>query len=143
MMMIMMRLKNFMSTATKLQLFKAAMLPYLSCCHLTWHFCRVSDERKLERIQERGLRAFFRDGQSPYEKQLSKAKLITLYERRLQDIACLMNKVKHGMCPQRVRDLSSVNSTSYNFSGADFHTPRFYSVTRKTFIEISTTKIVE
>ena len=142
-MMIMMRLKNLVSTATKLQRFKDAMLPYLSCCHLTWHFCRVSDKRKLERIQERGLRAVFRDGQSPYEKLLSKDKLITLYERRLQDIACLMNKVKHGMCPQRVRDLSSVNSTSYNFSGADFHIPRFYSVTWKMFIEISTTKIVE
>ena len=57
MMMIMMRLKNLVSAASKLQLFKAAMLPYLSCCHLTWHFCRVSDERKLKRIQEGGLHA--------------------------------------------------------------------------------------
>ena len=54
--------------ATKLQFFKAAMLPYLTCCHLTWYFCRVSDKRKFERIQKRGLRAVFRDGQSPYEK---------------------------------------------------------------------------
>ena len=69
---------------------------------------------------------------------LSKDKLITLYERRLQDIACLMYKVKHGLCPQSVRDLSSVNSTSYNFSGADFHIPRFYSVTygKRSFIYV-------
>ena len=26
-------------------------------CHLMWHFCRVSDSRRLERIQERALRA--------------------------------------------------------------------------------------
>ena len=35
----------------------------------------------------------------------------------------------HGMCPQSVRDLFSVNSTGYNFRGADFHMPRFHSVT--------------
>ena len=48
--------------------------------------------RKLERIQERGLRAVFRDGQSTYEKLLNKAKLTTLYERRLQDIAVWCTK---------------------------------------------------
>ena len=51
------------------------------------------------------------------------------YERRLKGIACLMCKVKHGMCPQSIRDLFSVNSAGYNFRGADFHIPRFHSVT--------------
>ena len=123
-----MRLKNLVPTAAKLQLFKAEILPYLTYCHLTWHFCRASDKWKLESIQERGLRAVFRDGQSTYEKLLNGAKLITLW-KRLQDLACLMYKVKHGMCPQSVRGLLSVNSTGYNFRGADFHLPRFHSVT--------------
>ena len=86
----------------------------------------ASDKTKLERIQ-RGLRA--NDGQATYEKLLNNAKLITLCERRLQDIACLMHKVKHGTCPQSVRDLFSVNSTGYDFRGADFHIPRFHFVT--------------
>ena len=30
-------------TGTKLWLFKAAILPYLTYCHLVWHFCRASD----------------------------------------------------------------------------------------------------
>ena len=33
------------------------------------------------------------------------------------------------LCPQNVRDLFSVNSTGYNFRGADFHILRFHSVT--------------
>jgi len=41
----------------KLVLFKSAILPYLTYCHLVWHFCRASDTRRLKRIQERGLRA--------------------------------------------------------------------------------------
>ena len=62
------RLQNLIPTNAKLQLYKAAILPYLRYCHLTWHFCKASDTRRLERIQERGLRAVFEDKQSAYEK---------------------------------------------------------------------------
>ena len=54
------RLKNLIPTEARLQLYKAAILPYLTYCHLTWHFCKSSDRKKLERIQKRGLRAVLR-----------------------------------------------------------------------------------
>ena len=57
---VLMRLRNLIPTEAKLQLYKAAILPHLTYCHLTWHFCKTSDRRKLERIQERGLRAVLR-----------------------------------------------------------------------------------
>ena len=123
------RLKNLVPTVAKLHLFKAAILPYLTYCHLTWHFCRASDKRKLERTQERGLRAVFRDTKSKYEVLLKKANLKSLYERRLQDIACLMFKVKHDLCPPNVKNLFSLKSSTYNLRGADFHIPRFNTVT--------------
>ena len=63
-----MRLKNLIPTEAKLQLYKAAILPHLTYCHLTWHFCKASDRRKLERVQERGLRTVFKDKQSCYEE---------------------------------------------------------------------------
>ena len=40
-------------TNAKLTLYKSAILPYLTYCHLTWHFCSATDKRKLERVQER------------------------------------------------------------------------------------------
>ena len=43
----------------KLQIYKAAVLLYLTYCHLMWHFCRVSETRWLARIQERALRAIY------------------------------------------------------------------------------------
>ena len=51
--------------------------------------------------REKGLRAVFKDSsfQSSYEDLLRKAKLPTLYNRRLQDLAILMFKVKHGLLP--------------------------------------------
>ena len=72
---VLMRLKNLVPTIAKLHLFKAAILPHLTYCHLTWHFCCLSDKRKLERTLERGLRAVFRDSKSTYEELLKKANL--------------------------------------------------------------------
>ena len=40
---VLMRLKNLIPTAAKLQMHKAAILPHLSYCHLSWHFCREGD----------------------------------------------------------------------------------------------------
>lgn len=82
-----------------------------------------------ERTQERGLRAVFRDSKSTYEQLLKKANLKSLYERRLQDITCLMFKVRHNLCPPIVKNLFSLKSSTYNLRGADFHIPRFNTVT--------------
>ena len=41
----------------KLKLLKAAFLRYLTYSHLVLHFCRATESRKLERVQERALRA--------------------------------------------------------------------------------------
>ena len=75
------RLRNL-----KLQLFKGAILPHLTYCSTVWNFCRASDSRKLERVQERALRAIYCDSISTYPDLLQRAKLPTLYNRRLQDI---------------------------------------------------------
>ena len=83
---VIMRLRNLIPTMAKLVLFKSAILPYLTYCHLVWHFCRASDSRRLERIQERGLRAVYKDTKSSYHQLLNRANLPTLLNRRLQDM---------------------------------------------------------
>ena len=47
------RLRFMIPREAKLQLYKSAILPNLTYCHLMWHFCKASDARKLERAQER------------------------------------------------------------------------------------------
>ena len=78
----------------KLQLYKPAILPNLTYCHIVWHFCKASDARKLERVQERALRAVYNDRNATYEELLRKGRLSSLENRRLQDILILMYKVK-------------------------------------------------
>ena len=90
---VMMRLKKLIPTNAKLTLYKSAILPYLTYCHLTWHLCTASNKRKLERMQERELRALFLDKQSSYQAPLDKGDLITLQNRRLKILlsSCIMS----------------------------------------------------
>ena len=81
-----MQLRNLIPIEAKLQLYKAAALPHLTYCHLVWHFCRASDSRKFERLQERGLRVVYNEKQASYLQLLERAKL----PNRLQDICILM-----------------------------------------------------
>ena len=52
-------LRNLIPEKAKRQIDKAAIFPHLTYCHLSWHFCRASDRRKIERVQERALRVVF------------------------------------------------------------------------------------
>ena len=126
---VLMRLRNLIPTNAKLQLFKAAILPYLTYCHLIWHFCKSSDSRRLERVQERGLRAVYKDKHSTYERLLQKANLPTLLNRRLQDICILMYKVKHNLSPLNICNIFQKHNSSYNLRQSDFSISRYNTIT--------------
>ena len=55
---ILMRLRNLIPCSSKLTIYKSSILPYLTYCQLVWHFSKVSDSKKIERLQERALRAY-------------------------------------------------------------------------------------
>ena len=105
---VLMRLRNLIPTNAKLMLFKTAILPHLTYCHLVWHFCRASDSRKIERMQERGLRAVFRNNVS-YPELLKRAELPSLQNRGLQDICVLMYSQEQSMSPLSVTFLLSID----------------------------------
>ena len=126
---VLMRLRNLIPMKSKLILFKSAILPFLTDCHLVWHFCKASDTRKLERLQERGLRAVFKDNNSSYDQLLEKADLSTLLNRRLLDLCILMYKVKHKLSPAYIRNTFKEPNSNYNLRQADFSIPRYETVT--------------
>ncbi len=76
--------------------------------------CRASDARKLERLQERGLRAVYKNKHASYTDLLERAKLPTLANRRLQDICILMYKVKHRLCPNSICNIFNEHNSTYN-----------------------------
>ena len=78
------RLRNMLPSKAKLTIYKSAILPQLTYCHTVWHFCRASDNRKLERIQERALKAIYnKKNNATYEDLLNLAKPPTFKNRSL------------------------------------------------------------
>ena len=125
---VLVRLRNLIPCNAKVSLYKSSILPHLTYCHLVWHFCNASDRKKLERIQERALRAVYKTRSASYQELLDRAKLPTLYNRRLQDIATVMFKVKHSLVPVNISDLFNLKKTQYNLRNSDFELPRFETV---------------
>lgn len=115
--------------AVKAVLFKCAVLPYLTYCHLVWHFPKSGDLRKLERLQERGLRAVFRDKSASYEQLLERAELPTLLNRCQRDLSILMCKVKHKLCPAYISNIFSEHNSNYNLRQRDFSICRYQTIT--------------
>ena len=59
---------------------------------------------------------------------LFRAELPSLLNRRLQDIAVLMYKVKYGLAPSIVNELFKRKSTSYSLRNSDFDIPTFNTI---------------
>ena len=124
---VLVRLRNMIPREAKLQLYKSAILPNLTYCHIVWHFCKASDARKLERVQERPLRAVYNDRNATYEELLEKGRLSSLENRRLQDIIILMYKVKNSLAPEHVCNMFFQQDKHYNLR-SDFPVPRYNTI---------------
>ena len=125
---VVMRLRNLIPCNAKLLLYKSFILPHLTYCHLIWHFCKATHTRKLEHLQERALRAVNRSHADSYQDLLKHARLPTLANTRLQDIATVMYKVKNGLAPASIAELFSTNDDTYFLRNSDFIIPRYYTV---------------
>ena len=124
-----MRLRKLIPEEAKLQIYKAAILLHLTYCSLVWHFCKASDQQKLERLNHRGLRAVLCDWTSPYEELLKRARMKSLYEIRRENIATFMVfKTKHGLQPKNSSDLFQQKISKCNLRNNDFQVQRFQTV---------------
>ena len=112
-------LQNLIPCKVKPLLYKSVILPYLTYCHLTWHFCKSSHKRKLEGIQERALRVIYKSHSDPYEELVRRADIPSLSP------CTPMYKVKHGLVPYCVSDIFVCNSSTHSLLNGDFVLSRF------------------
>ena len=119
------RLRNLISSKTKLQLYLTAIFPHLTYCQTVWHFCKQSERKKLGRLQERTLRVIYNCRTNTYEDLLRRAKLPSLYNRRLQEIVILMYNVRNGLAPDYIGELFNFKNEVYSLRNADFDVPRY------------------
>ena len=108
-----------MPEKTKLRLLKSVLLPGVELLFNCMVIYKSIRQAQLARMQEKGLLALFNDNTSSYEILLKKAAPQTSYNGRLQDLAILMFKVKNGMSPDYVSELSQRSDTDYNLRNSD------------------------
>ena len=68
------RLSRYLSTETKLLIYKSFVRSNFSYCPVVWHFCSKSSTDKMEKLQYRALRLVYNDFISSYEDLLKKGK---------------------------------------------------------------------
>ena len=75
----------------------------------------------MERVQGRALRAVFNNTAVAYEKLLKWADILSLENRRFQDILILMYKVKYNLVPKSISDIFCNYNKKYNQRNVDFN----------------------
>ena len=108
------RLAKIFDIDTKLIIFNSFILSHFNYCPLVWHHCSIGSSRKMEKIQERGLRFVYNDAKSSYTQLLTKANKKLLYINRLKKIAEFVYRCVNSEGPASVQDLYSVKNISYN-----------------------------
>ena len=78
----------------------------------------------INKLHEKALRLVYRDKRLTFELLLEKDKSFSIHERNLQKLAVEMYKVKHGLCPDVMKDLFTLKSCGND----DFVQPKAVTV---------------
>jgi hypothetical protein len=108
------RVSRFLTDECRLLLFNSFVLSNLNYGCVIYHYCSLSDAKKLEALQKRSLRFCLQDFLSPYQQLLLDAKVPTLYVRRLRCILETMFKIIHDDLPPVSSSLFTPQHELYN-----------------------------
>ena len=70
------RLSQYLTTETKLLIYKSFVRSNFGYCPVVWHFCSKTSTDKMEKLQYRALRLVYSDFDSSYESLLKEPILI-------------------------------------------------------------------
>ena len=109
------RIGNHLCHLSKLTIFHTFIMSHFNFCPLAWHFCSLSNSKKLEKVQERALRFIYSDYTSSYECLLDKAQVPSLHVKRMRTMALETYKIVNKLCPPVLYDLVQMKDSKYNF----------------------------
>ena len=98
-------------------------------CPLVLMFCTRTENKRINRIQERSLRILYRDETSSFEELLEKDCSFTVHQRSIQKLAIEMYKSKNNYEPKLLNDIfvSRVYEGPILRSNTDFIKPKIKS----------------
>ena len=108
------RLGSNLTKKGKVTIFKSFILSNFNYCPLAWHFCTLTNTRKMEKVQERALRFIENNYTSPVSDILRKFKLDFLHVTRIKYMASEVFKILNGMSPSILESLIERKEVFYN-----------------------------
>ena len=124
------RLSKYLSTDSKLRVYKSFISANFSYCPVVWLFCGKVNSLKLEKLQERALRLVYNDHINSYEDLLGQANLLGLSRYRLRFLAIEMYKCARSENTEYLNVLFNKKESVYNFRDDDIlHQPKFNTIT--------------
>jgi hypothetical protein len=107
------RISRNLNIACKMKIINAYIFSNFTFCSLIYHFSSKKNERKLEKLQERALRAAFNDYVCQYSDLLEKAKLQRLCVKRCKRVIEHVFKAIHDLSPLFSNDFYTVKESNY------------------------------
>ena len=102
------RIAKYLSQKTKNVVFNSFIMSNFSYCPLVWHICSVKSTKKVETIQERGLRIVLNDYQSDYKTLLEISGRELMCISRLKKLASFVYKCLNSMTSSTRKRLNMI-----------------------------------
>ena len=109
------RLSQYLTTETKVLIYKSFVRSNVVYCPVVWHFCSKTSTDKMERIHYIALRLVYSDFDSSYEDLLKRTSMNTLKLINLLKIALESFKILNKLSPSYILDLVKFENTNYSF----------------------------
>jgi len=108
------RLTKVLSPESKLNIFNAFIVSNFNYCSVIYHLCGKMNAKKMEKLQERGIRIMSNDFVSSYFDILSKYNKLMLYEQRELLLLESVYKAKNELLPPIDKDFFDTHETPYS-----------------------------
>ena len=122
------RLSKKLSVPCKMKILEAFVLSNFSYFSTLYHFCNVTDSRKMEKLYERALRYVYLDFESTYLMLLRKCNKSSLYLTRIRELLLAVFKIRTDMMPPIDSDIFKVQISPYDMGYIHLKTKTFNTV---------------
>ena len=108
------RLSKTLDVKAKFMLFNSFVLSNFNLCPVVWHYCNITNLKKIENIQKRALRLVFGNFKLTYPELRQKASRPLLYIERLRLIVCEVFKCVNELGPSYLHNIFNSKEQKYN-----------------------------
>ena len=124
------RLSNVLNVDTKMLILQSFILSHFIYCCIIWHFCSISDTKKIEKMQLKALRHIYKDYTSSYEMLREKCNRPMLLIERQRAMLLEVYKCIHELDPQYRHGMFSQKSRAYDYRDPSILTlPKYNTIT--------------